>query len=76
MRYRRLFSASSMRRCRRSLASIDSCCTCILYTETACDMVSMGCESSADHGGRRCAKGEVRLKFVVNVNVASDVNTP
>jgi len=39
-------------------------------------MVSMGCESSADHGGRRCAKGEVRLKFVVNVNVASDVNTP
>ena len=28
-----------------------------------------------DHGGRRCAKGEVALKFVVNVKVAQAMRT-
>ena len=39
-------------------------------------MVLKGLERRADQGGRRWAKGEVRLKFVVNVNVARLVRTP
>lgn len=39
-------------------------------------MVLKGFERRADQGGRRWAKGEVRLKFVVKVNVARLVNTP
>lgn len=33
----------------------------------------MGWVSRPDQGGRRWAKGEVALKFVVKVNVARDV---
>lgn len=39
-------------------------------------MVSMGCQTSADQGGSKCAKGDVRLKFVVKVNVAREVRIP
>ena len=39
-------------------------------------MVLKGLERRADQGGRRWAKGEVRLKFVVKVNVARLVRTP
>lgn len=39
-------------------------------------MVSIGCQMRPDQGGRRWAKGEVRLKVVVKVKVAREVRTP
>jgi hypothetical protein len=45
-------------------------------TDSACDTVATGCVSSADHGGSRCANGEVALKLVVKVKVAREVRTP
>lgn len=35
-----------------------------------------GAVKRPDQGGRRCAKGELALKFVVKVNVAREVRIP
>ena len=38
--------------------------------------MSKGAVKRPDHDGRRCAYGEVALKFVVKVNVAREVRMP
>ena len=38
--------------------------------------MSKGCERRLDQDGNRWVYGEVRLKFVVKVNVARDVRIP
>lgn len=35
----------------------------------------MGCVSSCDQDGSRCAKGEVCLKFVLKVKIAREIRT-
>jgi hypothetical protein len=51
---------------------MDSCCTCIRHTAKAREIVPKGLVRSSDQDGRRWAKGEVALKFVVKVNVARE----